>query len=1072
METASQEQQVLEEIAYKKEREVLSLARRAEAAHESRALPFLTMKVVDNCPPRTFNSSPPGREGTATIPNWSGAVIKLSRTLSFDTGNPFHVSQSSNGYDSFSQVEGSQLDALFEDLDTTTNTSIPFSKECDDSGRGLGRDASSSQSRQVGQGIASLQKDAEQSGCSERQGDGVMGFRTANNKPVKVSAAAMTKAEAMLSDLDDTMFEYEPTGEEPSRQGASEGYDTHMASGRSGEKVDADVGSMASSSGEKREPSMGMFRTASNRPVTISKEGLARARRMMSDVLGEESEASTGRDVGGGVSGGEGMGSSVADGQGDAMMGFRTANNKPVKVSAAAMAKAEAMLSDLDDTMFEYEPTGEEPSRQGASEGDDTHMASGRSGEKVDADVGSMASSSGEKREPSMGMFRTASNRPVTISKEGLARARRMMSDVLGEESEASTGRDVGGGVSGGEGMGSSVADGQGDAMMGFRTANNKPVKVSAAAMAKAEAMLSDLDDTMFEYEPTGEEPSRQGASEGYDTHMASGRGGEKVDANVGSMASSSGERREPSMGMFRTASNRPVTISKEGLARARRMVSDVLGEESEASTGRDVGGGVSGGEGMGSSVADGQGDAMMGFRTANNKPVKVSAAAMAKAEAMLSDLDDTMFEYEPTGEEPSRQGASEGYDTHMASGRGGEKVDANVGSMASSSGEKREPSMGMFRTASNRPVTISKEGLARARRMMSDVLGEESEASTGRDVGGGVSGGEGMGSSVADGQGDAMMGFRTANNKPVKVSAAAMAKAEAMLSDLDDTMFEYEPTGEEPSRQGASEGYDTHMASGRSGEKVDANVGSMASSSGEKREPSMGMFRTASNRPVTISKEGLARARRMMSDVLGEESDASTGRGVGGGVSGGEGMGSSVADGQGDAMMGFRTANNKPVKVSAAAMAKAEAMLSDLDDTMFEYEPTGEEPSRQGASEGDDTHMASGRSGEKVDANVGSMASSSGERRDLNIAAVNNNPGILYTPIQSVSGEQSRTSLSTTLTTLPPPRMSFSPLPRRNLEDQFHERRLSLTTSQHRTVPNPMNPFFSLLNSPEQFEW
>ena len=292
------------------------------------------------------------------------------------------------------------------------------------------------------------------------------------------------------------------------------------------------------------------------------------------------------------------------------MGGFLTGNNEQVRVSAAALARARAMLGD-------DAPPEAVQCLQGG---------------EVRAQTGPPPSTGG--------VFVTGNNRPVQVPSAAVAQARDMLDGDAPPDQDQRQKQSR----SPPHPLAPLPTPAAQPATVGFMTGNNRPVQISAGAMARAKALIGD---------DAPASPAQVRPPEGRPS----------VSGPLG----------------FITGNNRPVEISADAMARARRVFGDdmpLLGDDAPLDQAQER---CAGGSGMPPPPA-----ATGGFVTGNNRPVQVSAAAMARARAMLGE-------------------------------------DADDGKAAPA---LPPAATGGFVTGNNRPVQVSAAAMARARAM----LGEDAD--------------------------------------------------------------------------------------------------------------------------------------------------------------------------------------------------------------------------------------------------------------------------------------------------------------------------------------------------------
>ncbi|XP_030237683.1 breast cancer type 2 susceptibility protein isoform X2 [Gadus morhua] len=356
----------------------------------------------------------------------------------------------------------------------------------------------------------------------------------------------------------------------------------------------------------------------------------------------------------------------------------------------------------------------------------------------------------------------------------------------------------------------------------GFSTASGKKVSVTGEALAKAQTLLNEcdlveevklnVDASTARSLPTPspkEDCFKPGAIRR--STLTAKCPCPSSSENVGpSVVSESGSARG-----FSTASGNMVSVSDKALTKASSLLNENLTDKEKqqaALTGNHQG------QSPNPILLKPRG----GFQTASGKGVAISAAALQKAKAMMSDCDAP-----PTADNQGQSLNPIPGGFHTASGKGvavsaaalqkakAMMSDCDAPPTADHQGQSPNPIPGGFHTASGKGVAVSAAALQKAKAMMSDCDAPP----------------------TADHQGQSPNpipgGFHTASGKGVAVSAAALQKAKAMMSDCDATM-------EAP-----------------------------AHSNGPTKAPRPGSgFHAATGKPVQVSSEALQKARSVFDDL------------------------------------------------------------------------------------------------------------------------------------------------------------------------------------------------------------
>ena len=280
---------------------------------------------------------------------------------------------------------------------------------------------------------------------------------------------------------------------------------------------------------------------------------------------------------------------------------------------------------------------------------------------------------------------------------------------------------------------------------MGFKTAGNKPIAISAKAQqhaAEFKRLLEQEDDGGRQ--PLDQQPSTSFKTASNRPIVMSAEGQQRAAEFQRRLELDNCNSEQPSMPTlmgFKTAGNRPIAMSAEGQQRAaefqRRLEQDNCNSEQPSMP------------------------TSMGFKTAGNRPIVMSAEGQQRAAEFQRrlELDNSSSDQSPlsssmgfktAGSKPIAMSAE-------AQQRAAEFQRRLELDNSSSDQSLLSSSMG-FKTAGNKPIAMSAEAQQRAaefqRRLEQDELNAQPAAAT------------------------TPMGFRTAGNKSIAVSAEAQQRA------------------------------------------------------------------------------------------------------------------------------------------------------------------------------------------------------------------------------------------------------------------------------------------------------
>ncbi|XP_045771068.1 uncharacterized protein LOC123871354 [Maniola jurtina] len=317
----------------------------------------------------------------------------------------------------------------------------------------------------------------------------------------------------------------------------------------------------------------------------------------------------------------------------------------------------------------------------------------------------------------------------------------------------------------------------------GFKTAANKPVGISAEALAKSKKIFQNIDDE----ERNTVKDSDNSSKEKQPYPIA------HTSLNTATCQG------------FKTATNKPVKISAEALAKSKKifLTIDDEGRNESENTMK---------EKQPYPIARTSQNAIcQGFKTATNKPVKISAEALAKSKKVFQTIDD-----EGRNESENTMKEKQPYPF------------ARTSQNAICQG---------FKTAGNKPVEISEDALAKSKKIFEN-MDKDCERKQ-------------IPGEVVEKQPDIFpkrqrnfIGFDTASNKKVKVSENALLQSRHVLRNTNLDLKNDNCIFKSPSN------LDTHKI-----KATDKSVCNFA-------------FKTGNNTQINISEEALKKSRNMFSDL------------------------------------------------------------------------------------------------------------------------------------------------------------------------------------------------------------
>ncbi|XP_028178923.1 breast cancer type 2 susceptibility protein [Ostrinia furnacalis] len=298
----------------------------------------------------------------------------------------------------------------------------------------------------------------------------------------------------------------------------------------------------------------------------------------------------------------------------------------------------------------------------------------------------------------------------------------------------------------------------------------------------------------------------------------------------------------------------------------------------------------------------------LCGFKTASNKPVNISDKALAQSKNVFKDLrldDDLNFDKENDRDvfpKLLKKSKTEGKanTTHSdvligSKSFGNAMLDTEIAATETEYNNSNKTSYAGFHTASKKPINISAEALAKSKAIFKEIEDENVDISNKNAVN--------RNEKVPE-----FKGFQTGSNKPITISANALSKSKEIFKDLDED-YVSKDLNEKPFK-----GIQT--ANNKSIEvsaKALAQTKELFKDIDDNCSVKDGIitfqgFQTASKKPVQISAEALIKTKYIFKDIDGLETNDVT------------------------KFAGFQTSSKKPVNVSEKALAKSKQIFKDID--------------------------------------------------------------------------------------------------------------------------------------------
>lgn len=746
---------------------------------------------------------------------------------------------------------------IFQDIDST-NFKLPSKKNTD--------------STKIYPENSKTVKDFDQPTTSKSS---FVGFKTASNKNIKISEAALAKIKNIFKDIDSTDFKFPENGKK-------------IDEGKMVDKVGTTDATLV-------KPSYTGFKTANNKDIEISDKALAKTKYVFKDLDSDDfkypetlKKNGDKRITDDDLSTHEVrmINSEMPSTSTVSFAGFKTANNKKIDISKEALAKTKNIFKDIDATDFKLPEKVHKCLKTSKQEKETTKRDDQK--KKIETEDFNQIG------------FKTASNRNITISKESLARTKNIFKDI--DETDFMFPEKVNkdkipikrddNNILESEMIDLNQPSTSKSGFIGFKTANNKNITISKESLAKTKNIFKDIDEADLKF------PEK------------SSKNKDKADfISKGSFVSKIIELNQPSTskaryGGFKTVNNNTLAISEDSLAsnefeypkkgtleKAKRVKTPFPSLKQS-----------------GSKI----GKTETGFKTANNKVINVSETALAKSKNLFEDLGSVEFRVTTKVKDDYPNIEIDDMGTNINSDTGIRNNDFKLP-------KTTVPKFQGFQTASNKTVKVSAEALFKSRKIFQDIgVSQDLKEAGEKDVldadneplhiKKGIHN-DSVDQNKNGGSSPIFKGFQTANKKPVAICEEALAKSRKLFEDIETIQDEPEP---------AFHGFKTG-----NNEEVEVSQKTLAETKKLfedviKKSRFQG-FQTASDKKVVISDEALAKSRKVFQNLdkdehllLNNETKSS------------------------NIKFGFKTGSNRDVLVSDEAIARSKRRFSEIDDSFF----------------------------------------------------------------------------------------------------------------------------------------
>ncbi|XP_047038742.1 breast cancer type 2 susceptibility protein [Helicoverpa zea] len=631
------------------------------------------------------------------------------------------------------------------------------------------------------------------------------------------------------------------------------------------------------------------FKTANNKNIQISAAALSKTKNIFKDIDSEDFKfPDKGKNKDGNIYEADKEDKTPANGLN--FGGFKTANNKAIKISNSDLAKTRNIFQDIDSDDFKFPSKVKNNISERTIENDRRNIDENTDFNKPSTSTESFVG------------FKTANNRKISISKEALAKTKNIFNDIDTVKFPEKLDK-----------LSSIIKPIENDNIVneklktiededfnkpstsiagikGFMTASNKKVAISEESLAKTRNIFQDIDAVDVNI------------PEGHTKNEFT----DKEDVNI--------ELNEPSTSKlgfvgFKTANNRNIKISKQALEKTKNIFKDIDANDFGFSkdTGREI---INEGKSVYPEPEDTPSitsKGFVGFKTANNKVINISETALLKTKNIFKDLGSVEIQNSKKAKTDYPDIVIDDDNIKFNQDKGDDNTKFNIP-------EHNIPTFQGFQTASNKQVKISAEALIKSRKIFQDInTSEEFDSKENNTIIDSNKETFDANKEKTNKHEDNIdtntksspifKGFQTANKKAVKVSKEALAKSRKLFENLN-TDDDIEPP---------FHGFPT--TNNKKVESLKDLIKPTTSLEGNKKtKNNFKGFQTASDKKVCISAEALVESRKLFedfdnNDLINKESNTN------------------------NIKFGFKTATNRDIKVSDEALARTKRLFSDIDD-------------------------------------------------------------------------------------------------------------------------------------------
>ncbi|RVE51602.1 hypothetical protein evm_003734 [Chilo suppressalis] len=631
------------------------------------------------------------------------------------------------------------------------------------------------------------------------------------------------------------------------------------------------------------------FKTASNKEIKISIDSLAKSKPLLQDIIEDDDAVFN-------IKSSKALrNTNQSLPHPDTCLGFRTANNKDIKISEEAYSKTKHLFKDIgmveEDRLNDVDENLE--NRNTILKTTDVNLEIPEENKNRE----SLNDSSGKPlfhEDTVMLKFcglTTAGNKPVNVSEKAIAKSNKLSADLEFDEFNFNNKEDFN------YGKGPSIIENEilsdkqktnrllfsenSTAFLGFKSASNKEVKISHKALEQSKKLFDDLDLNEFN--------NKNEVTHGNNCDTVSSFAKNKTIRVIENENCVQWNENSTAFLGFKSASNKEVKISDKALAQSKKLFADLDLNDYNFNKKEDKI--ISVEENENCLQLNKNSTAFTGFRSASNKEVKISEKALAQSKKLFSDLE---------------------VDSHIADYKN--PTFKNIDIQPSKNSTATEVCKG-FQTASKKPIKISAQALSKSMKLFKDIDNDNDNCDSNVNNSQNCIIQANSDNSIAYKE-PVFRGFQTSSGKPVEISAEVLAKSKSLFKDIEDNTVEQNQDNIRMQKFSNSKRDVPANDEIVTTSNKFSNIHETENNVSKVEEKPIGFcgFKTASKKKVLISDQALGRSRKIFQDID-----------MDGGLE-------KTSDRRALGFCGFETASKKKVLVSNQALEKSRKIFQDLD--------------------------------------------------------------------------------------------------------------------------------------------